>query len=534
MYRLLIAGDESIEREMLSDFIDWASLGVELAGSAESAEEAVNLSLTTYFDLFLTDARMQGAPGHELARLLLQHQPRLKVIISGNFMDFDEALQSEDMRGCSFVAKPYNIGELKAVVTRLVKELDDERARAKSGEHLRQLVQENTPLIRRHFFERLVFGQLSDSEIVKNLDRFGMGSVQGRFTILLPELDGFDRLSMSQNWESLQMMLEAVRESILGLKLDGLLDIFYIERGRFAALLCLSSVEQQREARHVFAAAESIRGEAALCAGGSVTVGTGCTVSRIRDLRFSYRAASAALSCKGVVGRGQVISWSDTALPSSEPVRQELSALEEALALSVELGNAQEARGHVDRLMTAARRGNWGEKRAMAACMRLMTRLQALLSDAGEPDDEVFMNGESWVRLLSARDLPEMTALLNACVTAASERFHTRRVNAGRAIVSRMLEHIEKNLERRITAADLADEFACSPNHIGLVFKQEIGKALPDFVRDARLERACELLHDPSNRIGEVAIKVGYPNVSYFCSLFKKKYGVNPGEYRER
>lgn len=534
MYKLLLAEEETFERVALVEFIDWTSLGVELAGSAESAEEAVNLALMTHFDIFLTDVRLPGAPGHELARMLLQNRPRLKIIISGNFSEYDDAMRNEEMRACSFISKPIDMGELRAVISRVVRELDGERELAKSGERLKQLVQNNMSLIRRHFFERLVTGSLSDAEILKSLDYFGMGAMQGRFVMLLVEIDGFDRQSIGLNWEGLQMMLEAVKEAVLNLKLDGLLDVFYIDRGRFGALMCISSIEQKNEMRHVLSAAERIRGESALCCGGSITVASGCTVSRIRDLKQSYKSASAALASKTVFGNGQVISYTEAALPASETGQFDMNAIEDALMLSVETANALEARNQVDKLMNAAKRGNWDERRVCAACLRLLSKLLLLLHELNEPDGPVFEDGAVWGNLLACATISDMRGIMNKCATAAASQLGERRAAADRRVVERILDYIASRFGGSITAADIAGELACSPNYVGSVFKREIGKPLPDYVRDVRLEKACELLNNPSNRIGEVAIKVGYPNVSYFCALFKKKYGINPGEYKEK
>lgn len=533
MYKLLIVEDEFIEREALAEFIDWPALGVELAGTAESAEEAINLSMSNYFDILLTDIRLLGSSGLDLARKLLQNHPRLRVIINSGYSDFEYARQALEMHACSFITKPIDLGELKAVITRVVKELDEEREQAKSSERLTSLVQENMPLIRRHFFERLVSGSLSDAEIIKSLEYFGMDAVQGRFMMLLAELDGFDRQSISLDWEGLHMVLEAVREAVLDLKIEGLIDFYYIDRGRFVAIICLNSNEQKNESRHLFSIAERIRNEAGVNCGGSVTVGIGCIVNRIRDLKHSFKSAAMALAYKFVAGQGQVISYADAALMEFESGQVDMTAIEEALVLAVEMANASDARNHVDKLFNSAKRRNWDVPRVHAACIHLLSRILMLLHDLGEPDDKVFEGGAIWGRLLECRTIPDMRTLMNKSVTDAADQLMERRTNADRNIVRHIMDYIDKNLESRITAADLADEFYYSPNYIGVVFKKDTGKTLTDHLKDVRLDRARELLKNPANRIGEVAIKVGYPNVSYFCSLFKKKYGVNPSEYKE-
>lgn len=534
MYRMLVVEEEQFEREALGELIDWPALGVDLSCSVETAEEAVNLSLASGFDILLTNIRLPGMPGIDLARMMLERYPRLKVIFNGSTGDIETALQAFGPDACSFIAKPISLAELKTVASRVVRELNEEREQPGSAERLKQLVREKLPGIRRHFFERLVSGSLSDAEIIKNLDYFGMNAVQGRFVVLLCEIDGFDRQSAILDWERLQMMLESIGEAVLNLKLENLMDFYYLDRGRFAALLCLRGSDPKNDARQVYSAAELIRGEATVFCGGSVTVGTGCTVDRIRDIRQSFRSAAVALAWKFTAGKGQVISHADAALPEFEHGQPDMGAIEEALVLSVETANAAEARNIVDRLFNSAKRWQWNEKRMYVACVRLLSRLLMLLHDLGESDERVFQGGEVWGKLLECGAIPEMRSLMDKCVADAVSQMLARRGAADRNIVLRILDYIEKHMEGRITAAELADEFHCSPNHIGVVFRKDTGKTLTDYVKDVRLERARDMLKNPANRIGEVAIKVGYPNVSYFCSLFRKKYGVNPGEYKEK
>ena len=45
---------------------------------------------------------------------------------------------------------------------------------------------------------------------------------------------------------------------------------------------------------------------------------------------------------------------------------------------------------------------------------------------------------------------------------------------------------------------------------------------------------AMQLLQDYRNKVYEVAEKVGYRDVTYFGSTFKKLTGMSPSEYQDR
>lgn len=52
------------------------------------------------------------------------------------------------------------------------------------------------------------------------------------------------------------------------------------------------------------------------------------------------------------------------------------------------------------------------------------------------------------------------------------------------------------------------------------------------FIRVIRLKKAKELLQNPVNSIGAVALDCGYADPGYFARVFKQEFGVTPQEWR--
>jgi len=66
------------------------------------------------------------------------------------------------------------------------------------------------------------------------------------------------------------------------------------------------------------------------------------------------------------------------------------------------------------------------------------------------------------------------------------------------------------------------------------VFKAQTGKSPLDFLTTVRMEFASQLLLDRTTAIKDIAAAVGYPDVRYFTTVFKKEMGITPAAYRER
>lgn len=66
------------------------------------------------------------------------------------------------------------------------------------------------------------------------------------------------------------------------------------------------------------------------------------------------------------------------------------------------------------------------------------------------------------------------------------------------------------------------------------VFKQEFGTTVFQFLFDHRMRLAAHYLLDTSMAINDIGMRLGYDYQSHFCTAFKRKYGVNPMEFRLR
>ena len=60
------------------------------------------------------------------------------------------------------------------------------------------------------------------------------------------------------------------------------------------------------------------------------------------------------------------------------------------------------------------------------------------------------------------------------------------------------------------------------------------GMSLGDYVRNARLTKAADLLLHSSMNVQEIMTDVGFVNNSHFSKIFKLKFALSPTEYREK
>ncbi|MFX8098759.1 helix-turn-helix transcriptional regulator, partial [Acinetobacter baumannii] len=70
------------------------------------------------------------------------------------------------------------------------------------------------------------------------------------------------------------------------------------------------------------------------------------------------------------------------------------------------------------------------------------------------------------------------------------------------------------------------------PVWLSQLFKKETGQTYLDYLTNARIKRAKQLLRETSMKIYEIAENIGYRDLKHFGHLFKKRTGRTPKEYR--
>jgi AraC family transcriptional regulator len=101
-----------------------------------------------------------------------------------------------------------------------------------------------------------------------------------------------------------------------------------------------------------------------------------------------------------------------------------------------------------------------------------------------------------------------------------------------RRTVDRVTDYVDADLTATITLDRMAAVAALSPFHFARAFKATTGLAPHRFVTARRLEAAKAALLTSDASVVRVAHSVGFSNVSHFRRVFRREFGVAPGELR--
>ncbi len=99
--------------------------------------------------------------------------------------------------------------------------------------------------------------------------------------------------------------------------------------------------------------------------------------------------------------------------------------------------------------------------------------------------------------------------------------------------VEQVLKYIESLPPGQVTLAKAAKHVHMNPSYLSQLFKQQQGTNFIDYVTKIRLTEAKRLLTVTTLRISEIAERLGYSDLAYFTTIFKKSCQVTPTEYRK-
>ena len=89
-----------------------------------------------------------------------------------------------------------------------------------------------------------------------------------------------------------------------------------------------------------------------------------------------------------------------------------------------------------------------------------------------------------------------------------------------------------KYVMEALSVSSIARHLGISEGHLSHTFKKETDYTILNYLTRYRIHKAMALLRDCRIKVYEVAEKVGYQDIAYFSSTFKKLVGISPSEYQ--
>ena len=532
MYNLLVADDEVVLAEGIARDIDWAAAGVEQVFVAEDGDRAIELMRENRVDIVVTDIRMPGRGGIDLARHIRDEWPFAKVIFLTGYDEFDYAQKAIDLAVHRYLMKPVSDEELVESVKEAGAEITREIESTARMHALEERVESMLPFVRERFLRAWIEGRQDDA-----LDRSALLAQYGLDD--LPESSVVPILVRRDAWLHESRHRESVYQLTIGEMADRILfreegvPQFWTEQDDLALLPYVrghAGAERMRE--YALRMAPAFRSAVRQTLGVVVSIITGPVVEATRA-PDSFHAIRDHLRTRYACREGKIIdllhivasepAMAFGAISHSSELAHYVDTLQEDEALSLVEATFADLTAH--------------EHVSKESIVLVYARIIDALYNASLARGIAV---EEWIRdpkrlrfsFDLVRSIEELKGWALENIRAFMRRTQTDNLSNRTRFVKRAKRVIHERLSSELSVASIAEELDLNANYLSTAFSKSEGMPISEYITKQRIDAARMLLRSPGVKTYEVAEQVGYRSVAHFNRTFKRHVGMSPKRFQ--
>jgi len=89
-------------------------------------------------------------------------------------------------------------------------------------------------------------------------------------------------------------------------------------------------------------------------------------------------------------------------------------------------------------------------------------------------------------------------------------------------------------MDHALSSAQVADTVELTSAYLGKLFREHTTMSISEYITKVRIDHAKTLLQNPELTIDDILIQIGWENKKYFYTIFKRREGVTPSEFRAK
>ncbi|OME81511.1 hypothetical protein BK120_17915 [Paenibacillus sp. FSL A5-0031] len=545
MWRAVIIEDERKIIQIMRGISIWKELGIEVVGDAQDGHAGFELIMAEQPDIVITDIYMPILNGLAMIEQLRERQFAGKIIVLSGYSDFEYARQALRLQVDDYLNKPISLTTMKEVLSKAISELETVMNEQQQNERIKEKLMFYEPYVQRKWMNYVVTGSRDTgfSDIEEVNQKFGSWNYKGHLVLII-EMVRTERIS-SLSIVDHNLFYFALSNIIEEIAAEGFPESALVElySHHCALLLHISGNDECAAAEaKALKLAERIAQAVYSFLKIEIVVGIGGMKREWREIAASTEEGFHALYFKSrrLSKEHKVFAMPDSLAKEEYQLYQELKQGLYPFKMYQELSEAV-AHAQIDQAIAIIQRfiiqQDSINKIPMAYirhfCAELWGVIVHALSQAGVVQEHIHANDEAYSAIESLTSAKEMELWLIGKLQQIGMQFHANANVKHLQAVEFIIQYVHENYDKELTLTDIADEIGMSRSYLSHIFKKTTDDTFNTYLTKVRMERAKSLIMEGKHLIYEVADKVGYKNVPYFSTLFKKYTGMNPTQLFE-
>ena len=535
MLKVFIVDDEKATRDGLKECIDWLAYGMTIVGEASEGNEALSFLEKTHVDVIISDVVMPVMDGIQLVEAINKMQLEIKVILVSGYSDVPYLKSAISLGAVDYIFKPVKLKELKYVLAKISSHFEKQTEQKQSFNEMKNKLDQSIPYLKERFITKLLSGKLQEDNINEQISFLCMNlNLNGYFSVMAVSMEPGQEAGrkLAGDNELYKMVgLSSLKE--YSTKHIRIWDMS-IDEVNFALLISSNySIGYDMSLEIAYEFQKIIKQST----GYGASIGIGIEVAKLSEVYISYQQAKRALEQKFNLGEEQIIHFDDIHNITYSKGFYPEGILDDIIDM-IRLGDNKKVGNLVDKMFKdISKDSSINLKLVQNICMEAVTlaNRELLQARADEKSDKnTFVDMHTIKDIFKPKSLNETHVWLKSLLCDAAERICTVQSNISKNIIIEFMKKaINEKYAEDISLLTMASEFYLTPNYLCLIFKKETGETFNDYLTKVRVQKARELLKDPTFKIYEIAEMVGYRDSDYFTRVFKKFTGFTPTEFRK-
>ena len=535
MYRAIIADDEITVRRGLQAHFDWASFGISVIADFSDGQKAWHFVQDNPVDLIVTDVRMPNMDGIALAKAVREQFPRVKIIFISGYEDTEYLRNALKVDAVDYILKSIDLDELAETISRVTKQMDFERSQENTIAVLEQKLIESIPLLQQRSLMLLVRegirpGGNTIAEMEARLSYLELPlDNQTSYCILVLQLKDMWRMfAKIHERDRLMFTLDYQSTCEKILELYGSHVCFENRLGEYVMFVDTRSEEYEELLLNI---SQKLRAALMEHCGMDCRIGISDRFCGLDHARAAFEGAVNAIHKRYYLDESHAISVDK--FEESVTMRSAQENAQRTIGDALMSGDSTKVHATVEKAYEELDSMTLETEQRNFLIFLLMLPVQVLANARSGEKGSYDNHAKLLERFLCCGDIREQKLFVLNMFDEVTQLTNARSETHSHHIIERVRDIIQGKYMEQLSITSLAEEVYLTPTYLCVVFKQETGQTVNEYLTQIRMQQAKQFLSDPHIKLYDVCYKVGYLSPSYFSKLFKKVTMMTPSEFRD-
>ncbi len=521
MTKVLIVEDECILRQGIISLINWKQLNCEISGECPNGTEAAKFLDINEIDLVITDIKMPGMNGLELAKHISDTHPQTGIIVLSAYSDFEYAQQAISLGIFNYVLKSNFIKDLpNAVKSWIDKKKSQENSLVGPNFTAKTDIQMKPIIIK-----SILDGSLQEEEI---LSWFACCHIHLKnYFIIFSEIDDTEQKNFTKKTEKLSHSVHNFFD--LAFKDYNHLCVPLNDNLLFV-LVNFDSPNEMANLRSIVVVCNEILSTVKNYMTFSLNMGV--SSQHTQPLKMKEAGEEAKYTLNHIFQNSGIVLYQDIMKQKYNGSLPNLQKCADIILNDISSHNQQQLTKHLQEIFNDYKSCNNDLENLKieilllsSICFRRMTDKNIYIAC----NDNLQQKTSS--RIIQCQT-PNTLHKITECAFQDIIKMDLSTPTHYNHLVIQVNNFIKENYNLPIKLDDMAQLFHVNSSYLSRLYKKETGDSIVTALNKYRIQKAKELLKNNDYLVFEVGCLVGIKDSAYFTNVFTKYAGTSPQNYK--